>query len=130
MRHLKRVEVHSLPNNPVEPNTANIGLFADIPRWVWTIFLSAWAAIFGLFVLFFAADARAAFAIAIVALFGLMAFGLPAALASQARCKGHRCREIIDVRTGPLSVKAAAAQILLIPVGAVIGLTAFIALAK
>lgn len=117
------------PEHPVELNTVNIGVFADMPRWVWTVFLSAWAALFGLFALFFAINSRAAFVIAIVIFFALMAFGLPAALASQMRCKDHECRQVIDIRTGPLSVGAAATQILLIPIAAVIGLIAFILLA-
>jgi hypothetical protein len=114
---------------PLEPNTMNIGLFADMPRWIWTIFISAWALLFGLFALFFAITDRAAFAIAIVGFFGLMVFGLPKALAAQMQCDDHECRQIIHIRTGPLSVGAAATQILLIPVAAVIGLVAFITLA-
>ena len=30
------------------PPPPDIGLFQDIPRWIWTIFLSAWALFFGL----------------------------------------------------------------------------------
>ena len=117
------------PKPPLEPNTMNIGLFADMPRWIWIVFISAWAVVFGLFALFFAITGRAAFAIAIVGFFGLMAFGLPKAMAAQMRCRDHECRQIIQIRTGPLDVRAAATQILLIPVAAVIGLTAFIVLA-
>ena len=119
----------SLPDPSFEPNTMNIGLFADMPRWIWTSFISAWALLFGLFALFFAINARAEFVIAIVGFFGLMVFGLPKALAAQMRCKDHECRQIIQIRTGPLSVGAAATQILLIPFAAVIGLAAFITLA-
>jgi hypothetical protein len=119
----------SHPEPPIEPNTMNIGLFADMPRWIWTIFISAWAMLFGLFALFFAITAHAAFAIAIVGFLGLMVFGLPRAMAAQMKCDDHECREIIHIRTGPLSVGAAAMQILLIPVAAVIGLAAFITLA-
>ena len=114
---------------PAEPNTVNIGLFADLPRWVWRTFLSAWALLFGLFALFFAVNARAEFVIVIVGFFGLMVFGLTTTLASQMRCRDHECRAIIQIRTGPLSIGAAATQILLIPFAAVIGLTAFITLA-
>jgi hypothetical protein len=114
---------------PLEPNTMNIGLFADMPRWIWTIFISAWALLFGLFALFFAITDRAAFAIAIVGFFGLMVFGLPRAMAALMQCEDHECRQIIQIRTGPLNVGAAATQILLIPVAAVIGLVAFITLA-
>lgn len=107
----------------------NIGLFADMPRWIWTTFIAAWTVLFGLFALFFTMTAHAAFAIAIVGFFGLMAFGLPKAMAAQMQCKNHECRQIIQIRTGPLDVRAAAMQILLIPVAAVIGLAAFITLA-
>jgi len=105
-----------------------IGLFSDIPRWVWIVFLSAWALLFGLFVLFFATNGESRFAITIASLFALIAFGLPATLASQSDCGSHDCKGVIHTRSGPLTVRAAATQILLIPVGAVIGLTAFIIL--
>ena len=107
---------------PAEP-----GPFQDIPRAIWIIFLSAWALLFTLFVLFFTATPQAAFVVTVAALFGLMAFGLPVALAVQGRCEGHECRGIVHTRTGPLSVAAAGTQIVLIPVAAVIGLIAFIA---
>ena len=110
--------------------TPAIGLFADIPGWIWAGCLSAWAAIFGLFIAFFATSAGAAFAVTIAALFALMAFGLPAALAAQSPCGDHECNGVIQTRTGPLTVNAAATQILVIPVSAVIGLIAFIVLAK
>lgn len=109
---------------PVEP-----GPFQDIPRGIWTIFLSAWALLFTLFILFFTATPEAAFVVTVAALFALMAFGLPAAMAAQGRCEGHECRGIVHTRTGPLSVAAAGTQIVLIPVAAVIGVTAFIAFA-
>ena len=114
-------------------NTARLpahpGPFQDIPQRVWIMFLSAWACLFTLFVLFFAVTPAAAFFVTIAALFALMAFGLPCAMAAQGRCEGGECKGIVHTRTGPLSVAAAATQIVLIPVAAVIGLTAFIALA-
>jgi hypothetical protein len=102
------------------------GPFQDIPQGVWIIFLSAWALVFTLFILFFAVTPAAAFVVTIAALFALMAFGLPAAMAAQGRCEGHECRGVVHTRTGRLSVAAAGTQIVLIPVAAVIGLTAFI----
>ena len=110
---------------PTEP-----GPFQDIPRGIWIIFLSAWALLFSLFILFFAVTPDAAFVIAVAALFALMAFGLPVIIAAQGRCEGHECGRIVHTRTGPLSVAAAGTQIVLIPVAAVIGLTAFIAFVK
>ena len=106
---------------------AEPGPFQDIPRVIWIIFLSAWAVLFTLFILFFAVTPEAAFVVTVAALFALMAFGLPVAMAAQGKCDGHECSRIVQTRTGPLSVAAAGAQIVLIPVAAVIGLTAFIA---
>lgn len=108
---------------------AEPGPFQDIPRSIWRIFLSAWATLFAMFVLFFAVNAAAAFAVTISALFAMMAFGLPSVMAALGRCEGHQCGEVIQTHTGPLSVGAAGVQIVLIPIAAVIGLTAFIVLA-
>jgi hypothetical protein len=109
--------------------TEGVGLFQDIPRWIWITFLSAWAILFGLFIVFFTSDAAAAFVVTIAALFGLMAFGLPMTLAAQSKRGSQKCEGLIHTHTGPLNVGAAAAQIVLIPIGAVIGLIAFIMLA-
>jgi hypothetical protein len=111
------------------PRPPDIGLFQDIPRWIWTIFLSAWAIFFGLMILFFATTPAAAFAVTIAALFGLMAFGLPMALAAQSQCGKHDCTGMIDTHTGPLSAAAVGTQIALIPVAVVVGLVGFIVLA-
>ena len=108
---------------------ADPGPFQDIPKGLWSIFLSAWASLFTLFILFFTTTPAAAFVVTVAVLFGLMAFGLPAAMAAQGRCEGHECKGIVHTRTGPLSVAAAGTQIVLIPVAAVIGLTAFVILA-
>jgi hypothetical protein len=80
-------------------------------------------------VLFFAVTPAAAFFVTVAALFGLMAFGLPCVMATQGRRDGPQCQGIVDTRTGPVSVTAAATQIVLVPVAAVIGLSAFIAFA-
>ena len=106
------------------------GPFQDIPKWIWTIFFIGWSTIFLLFVLFFATDGGAAFAITIAVMFLGMAFGLPMAMAAQGRCEGYECKEVIQTRSGPLSQRAAAVQIALIPVAAAMGLMAFIVLAK
>ena len=106
------------------------GPFADIPRWIWTVFLTAWATLFGLFLLFFTTTTAARFDVTIVALFAMMAFGLPAALGAQAGPADHRPTDIVHTRTGPLPARAAAVQIAVIPVCAVMGLIAFILLAK
>ena len=113
-----------------ESIAAEPGPFQDIPGSVWTIFLSAWGLLFGMFVLFFTVSPASSFVVTIAALFALMAFGLPMAMAAQARCDDYKCPNIIQTHTGPLSVAAAGTQIVLVPVCAVIGLIAFIALAR
>lgn len=110
------------------PST-NIGLFQDVPGWIWATFLSTWAMFFGLMILFFATDAATIFVVTIAVLFGAMAFGLPMTLAAQSKCANYDCRGVIHTHTGPLRVRAAGAQIAMIPIAAVIGLTAFILLA-
>lgn len=110
------------------PATASISPFGDIPRWIWVVFLSAWAVLFSLFVLFLATNAQASFVITIAVLFAFMAFGLPATLAAQSHCERYDCKGIVQTRTGPLPVAAAATQILTIPICAVIGLVVFITL--
>lgn len=102
------------------------GLFQDIPPWIWRLFFHAWAVIFILFLMVFTTNAAATFMVTIAALTGLMILGLPAALAAQSRRCNVSYGNIIHTHTGPLSAKAAAAQIVLIPVGGVAGLTAFI----
>jgi hypothetical protein len=117
----------------VEDSTAKSqepGPFQDIPKWIWTIFMCGWGAIFLLFVLFFATDGGAAFAITIAVMFLFMAFGLPIAMAAQGHCDGYECQRVIQTRSGPLSERAAAVQIALIPIAAAMGLTIFILLAK
>jgi hypothetical protein len=102
--------------------------FADIPKPIWIAFLSAWSLLFGLFILAFATDGRAALVVFTASFFAMMALGLPAVMCIQS--KGPQCRsQIIATRCGPLTIGQAATQILLIPVCTVIGLTAFIVLA-
>jgi hypothetical protein len=115
---------HALP-----VQTADIGLFEDIPAWIWPTFLSAWAIFFGLFIIFFTTDAATTFVVTITAFFATMAFGLPMTLAAQSECGNHKCNGMIPTHTGPLDVQAAGIQIALIPIGGVIGLIAYIVLA-
>lgn len=106
-----------------------IGLFQDIPGWIWTVFLGAWATFFGLMFVFFATSPAALFMVTVAALFALMIFGLTKALAAQAQCGDYSCTGAIDTHTGPLSARAAGAQIALIPVAVVFGLLGFVVLA-
>lgn len=106
-----------------------VGPFRDLPRWIWVAFLSAWSIFFALLAVFFARTPSAAFAITIAILFAIMAFGLPVTLAAQSKCKWSECPDIVETHTGPLGIRAAGAQIVLIPICAVIGLVAFIILA-
>jgi hypothetical protein len=109
--------------------STKVGLFQDIPGWIWRAYLSAWATIFGLFLAVFTVGAEATFAVSIAALTGLMAFGLPVALVAQSGRAKPEHKSTVDTYSGPLSIRAAAAQIVLIPVGGIVGLTAFIIVA-
>jgi hypothetical protein len=108
---------------------AEPGPFQDIPKPIWIVFLSAWGFLFSMFVIFFTVGAAASFVVTIAALFAIMAFGLPSVMAAQGRHEGHRCGKIIQTHTGSLGVAAAGAQIALVPICAVIGLTVFIVMA-
>ena len=112
------------------PPVAEPGPFQDIPKQIWVVFLSAWAVLFGMFVVFFTVNASASFVVTIAALFAIMAFGLPSVLAAQGRREDYRCGKVVQTHTGPLSVTAAGTQIAAVPICAIIGLTFFIALAS
>ena len=128
MRHIPELldDTDQRSSAPIQPNP---NPFGDIPRPIWTAFLSAWAMLFGLFVLFFATDGPAALAVLTACFFAFMILGLPAALGAQSQFPSRPWPRTIKTRSGSLPTGAAAAQILLIPVAAVIGLTAFIILA-
>lgn len=106
------------------------GLFQDIPRSIWATFLAGWAGFFLLMWLFFAVDSESTFAVTVVLLFGVMAFGLPIVLARQSRGEPGAPCEVIETHTGPVSVRAAAAQIALIPIAVFLGFLGFIIFAK
>jgi hypothetical protein len=129
MRHIPELldDTDQLTSPPADHERS---LFGDIPGPIWTAFLSAWAFLFGLFLLFFAADGPSELVIVTSCFFALMILGLPAALGAQAKSAPRPWPRLIETRSGALPVGAAATQILLIPVGAVIGLIAFIVLAK
>jgi hypothetical protein len=114
---------------PAPARSCDTGLFDDIPPAIWKVFLTGWATVFGLFVLFFATDRSAAFVIFISCMFAMMAFGLPIAMASQSK-RGRQTGRMIQTQSGPLSAWEAGAQIVSIPVAAVIGLIGLILLAK
>ena len=127
--HGKAELLHDADQRAAPPAPPDMAPFADVPRAIWIAFLSAWALLFGLFVLFFTADGQAALMVVTASFFALMTLGLPAALCAQSTSTARDHRRIIDTRTGPLAIGAAATQILLIPVAAVVGLAAFILLA-
>lgn len=111
------------------PDGSDTGLFGDVPGPIWTAFLCSWALLFGLFIVFFAKDGPSMLAILTSSFFALMILGLPATLAAQSRSPSRPWPKVIKTGSGPLPVGAAATQILLVPVCAVIGLAAFIVLA-
>lgn len=108
------------------PRLHDTDVFGDIPGWIWTAFLSSWALLFGLFLLFFATDGRATLMVVTACFFALMTLGLPAAIGGHSGSASRPWPPVIVTHTGPLPTSAAATQILLIPVGAVIGLVVFI----
>jgi hypothetical protein len=114
---------------PGSAEPGEVGPFQDIPRWIWVIFLGSWATFFGLLLAFFTTSRTATFMVVVSALFAVTAFGLPLILASQGRVTDVPSPTVVHTHTGELSVRAAAAQIALIPVAVVIGLAAFILLA-
>lgn len=128
MRHIPELldDADQLTSAPAEIDR---DLFGDIPRPIWTAFLSLWALLFALFVVFFATDGPATIAILTSCFFAFMILGLPAALAAQSGSTAHSWPRRIVTRSGSLPVGAAAAQILLIPAAAVVGLLGFIILA-
>jgi hypothetical protein len=73
-----------------EPAAHESSLFGDVPRPIWIAFLSAWGLLFGLFLLFFTADAPSTLAVVTASFFGLMTLGLPGALGafSKSRSRG------------------------------------------
>ena len=106
------------------------GLFQDIPRAIWAAFLAGWAGFFLLMWFFFAVNPGSKFAVMVAILFGFMAFGLPIVMAKQTSRPRRSRIEVVQTRTGPVSVRAAAVQIALIPAAVCIGLLGFVLFAK
>jgi hypothetical protein len=127
MRHIPELldDTDQLTSAPAVPDK---DLFGDIPSGIWIAFLACWALVFALFLLFFAIDGPAALAVVTSCFFATMILGLPAMLAAQSKSAHRPWPKLVHTQSGPLPVRAAATQILLIPVGAVIGLIGFIIL--
>jgi hypothetical protein len=121
--------LHDEDQLTAQPALPDRSVFGDIPTAIWTAFLSAWALLFGLFLVFFATDGPAAIVVVTSCLFALMLLGLPAALGAQVKSTPRARSRIIVTRNGPVPGVAAATQILLIPVASVIGVIAFVILA-
>lgn len=121
---------HEQPGSPSGREPIRVGLFQDIPRSIWTTFLAGWAGFFLLMWLFFAVGGDSTFMVSVALLFGLMAFGLPIVMAKQSNCPNCPPIEIVQTHTGPVSVRAAAAQIAMIPIAVFIGFLGFILFAK
>jgi hypothetical protein len=128
MRHIPEL-LDDADQLAAEPAMHDTSLFTDIPRRIWTAFLAAWATLFALFILAFSKDGPATLSVLTAAFFALMILGLPAALAAQSSGTSQEWPRVIMTRSGPLPVRAAATQILLIPVCAVFGLVLFVLLA-
>jgi hypothetical protein len=128
MRHIPEL-LDDADQLAAEPAMHDTSLFTDIPRRIWTAFLAAWATLFALFILAFSKDGPATLSVLTAAFFALMILGRPAALAAQSSGTSQEWPRVIMTRSGPLPVRAAATQILLIPVCAVFGLVLFVLLA-
>lgn len=128
MRLIRELD-HDQEELPTAATAPEMSPFGDIPRPIWTAFLSIWGVVFGIFVVVFATDGPATLAVLTAAFFALMTLGLPAMLCSQSRPAPRPWPPVIQTRTGPLSTRAAATQILLIPAGAAFGLVLFVLLA-
>ena len=115
--------LHDEDQRTAEPEMHDPSVFGDIPRSIWTAFLSAWALLFALFLAFFTKDGPATLMVLTSCFFALMLLGLPAAMGAQAEPSKRKPSRIIMTHNGPLPIRAAATQILLIPVGGVIGVT-------
>ena len=125
MRHIPEL-LDDADQLAAEPAMHDTSLFTDIPRSIWTAFLSAWAMLFALFIVFFTKDGQATISVVTASFFAFMILGLPAALAAQSSGTSQKWPRLVMTRSGPLPVRAAATQILLIPVCAVVGVILFI----
>ena len=122
-----RVDQDELTSAPAPVRAAP---FSDIPGFIWKAFLGTWALLFGLFLVFFSTDGPATMAVVTACFFAIMMLGLPTALGAQTHTVRPRSNGMVETHTGTISVRAAATQILLIPVGSVLGLVTLIILTK
>ena len=83
-------ENHIAGIQEASPKPKEIGLFQDIPGWIWRIFFSAWATIFLLFLVVFTTNASATFVVTISALTGLMMLGRLDQKAERRMRQGHQ----------------------------------------
>jgi hypothetical protein len=128
MRHIPEILVDD-EERTSPPQALPTSPFGDIPKFIWTAYLSSWAVLFGLFLIFFAADGPSTISVVTASFFALMLLGLPAVMGLQTRREDGPSKGMIETHTGPVPVAEAATQILLIPVGAVIGLAILIVIA-
>jgi hypothetical protein len=128
MRHIPEILVDD-EERTAPPQPLPASPFGDIPKFIWTAYLSSWAVLFGLFLIFFAADGPSALAVVTASFFALMLLGLPAAMGLQTRREDGPSKGVIETQTGPIPLREAATQILLIPVASVIGIAMLIVLA-
>jgi hypothetical protein len=129
MRHIPETLI-DVAERTTPPAAMPSGPFDDIPGSIWTGYLSAWSVLFGLFVLFYMTNGPAALDVVTACFFAMMLLGLPAALGLQNHDAHRRHKDVVETLNGPLPVRAAAAQILLIPVCVGLGLVALIVLTK
>lgn len=125
MRHIPEALIDA-DEKVSPPPTLPSRPFSDVPGPIWTGFLAAWAVLFGLFLLFFTQSGLAALSVVTACFFALMLLGLPAAMSAQAGSSKQRPTAVVETHTGPVPVRAAAIQIVLIPATGVVGLVLLI----
>lgn len=127
MRHIPEILVDQTEKTAAPPALPD-SPFSDIPSGIWKAFLGAWALLFGLFLAFFTKDGPSSLAVVTASFFALMLLGLPSALGAQTHFPERHWNGVVETHTGPVPIRAAATQIMLIPAASVIGLTILIIL--
>lgn len=96
--------------------------FSDIPAGVWRAFLAIWVGFFATLWWIFGGAADSAFMVGIATVFGLVFFTVPLVMCASAPRKARLPKVVVETLTGPLTLRDATAQILLVPLAVTLGL--------
>ena len=97
--------------------------FSDIPTGIWKAYLAVWVGFFATLWWMFGGHGESAFMVTIASGFGAIFFAVPIAMIGRAPHGLKRAvAPKVETLTGLLTVRDAAAQILLIPVAVTLGL--------